>query len=382
MIQPHGGKLISRVLLGEEKKEALGKARVLPSLLLDFELTSDVENIATGVYSPLEGFMGRKEYLSVLTQMRLPNDVPWSIPILLDAGRDEAKKLKEGKDVVLLNESRKPVAVLHLEEKYEFRKEELAEKVFQTRDIAHPGVAKTMGMKDILLGGKIALIEQTPTPFDRYKLSPTETRVLFKEKGWRTVVGFQTRNTPHIGHEYVQKTALTFTDGIFVNPVIGRKKKGDFRDEVILASYDELIKNYYLKERAVSAILQMEMKYAGPREAVFHAIIRKNFGCSHIIIGRDHAGVGNYYPPYAAQDIFEEFPDLGIVPLFFRSFYFCRKCNSVVNEKICPHPSSEHINFSGTKIREMLVQGRTPPPELMRPEVARVILSFDNPFVE
>jgi sulfate adenylyltransferase len=382
MIQPHGGKLISRVLLGEEKKEALGKARILPSLLLDFELTSDVENIATGVYSPLEGFMGRKEYLSVLNQMRLPDDLPWSIPILLDAGRDEAKKLKEGKEVVLLNESRNPVAILQLEQKYEFRKEEMAEKVFQTRDVAHPGVAKTMKMKDILLGGKIALIEKTPTPFDRYKLSPTETRVLFKEKGWRTVVGFQTRNTPHIGHEYVQKTALTFTDGIFVNPVIGRKKKGDFRDEVILASYDELIKNYYLKERAVSAILQMEMRYAGPREAVFHAIIRKNFGCSHIIIGRDHAGVGNYYPPYAAQDIFEEFPDLGIVPLFFRSFYFCRKCNSVVNEKICPHPSSEHVNFSGTKIREMLVQGRTPPPELMRPEVAKVILSFDNPFVE
>lgn len=382
MIQPHGGKLVNRVLLGEEKEEALEKARALPSLQLDFELTSDVENIAAGVYSPLEGFMGRSEYCSVLTEMRLPDDVPWSIPILLDASRDEAKNLKEGKEAVLLNEAGNPVAILQLEEKYGFDKEELAEKVFRTKDIAHPGVAKTRRMKDVLLGGKIALIEQTPTPFDRYKLSPTETRVLFKEKGWRTVVGFQTRNTPHIGHEYVQKTALTFTDGIFVNPVIGRKKKGDFRDEVILASYDELIKNYYLKERAVSAILQMEMRYAGPREAVFHAVIRKNFGCSHIIIGRDHAGVGNFYPPYAAQDIFEEFPDLGIIPLFFRSFYFCRKCNSVVNEKICPHPTSEHVNFSGTKIREMLVQGRIPPPELMRPEVAKVILSFDSPFVE
>ncbi len=382
MIQPHGGKLVNRVLLGEEKEEALEKARALPSLQLDFELTSDVENIAAGVYSPLEGFMGRSEYCSVLTEMRLPDDVPWSIPILLDASRDEAKNLKEGKEAVLLNEAGNPVAILQLEEKYGFDKEELAEKVFRTKDIDHPGVAKTRRMKDVLLGGKIALIEQTPTPFDRYKLSPTETRVLFKEKGWRTVVGFQTRNTPHIGHEYVQKTALTFTDGIFVNPVIGRKKKGDFRDEVILASYDELIKNYYLKERAVSAILQMEMRYAGPREAVFHAVIRKNFGCSHIIIGRDHAGVGNFYPPYAAQDIFEEFPDLGIIPLFFRSFYFCRKCNSVVNEKICPHPTSEHVNFSGTKIREMLVQGRIPPPELMRPEVAKVILSFDSPFVE
>ena len=254
--------------------------------------------------------------------------------------------------------------------------------MFQTKDIAHPGVAKVKEMKDILLAGRIDLIQESATPFSKYKLKPLETRILFKEKGWRTVVGFQTRNTPHIGHEYVQKTAMTFTDGVFVNPVIGRKKKGDFKDEVILAAYEELIKNYYLKERAVVAILQMEMRYAGPREAVFHAIIRKNFGCTHIIIGRDHAGVGNYYPPYAAQDIFEEFPDLVIVPLFFKSFYYCRKCQSVVNEKTCPHPPSEHINFSGTKIREMLSQGKIPPPELMRPEVAKVSIGFENPFVE
>jgi sulfate adenylyltransferase len=382
MVLPHGGKLVERILKGEEKEKALERVRALPSLKLNFELVSDVENIATGVYSPLEGFMGEKEYRSVLSQMRFSNDLPWTIPIVLDASREEAKKIKIGQDVILCNESGEPVALLHLEEKYEYDKEELAQKVFKTRDTAHPGVAKVKAMKDVLLAGKIDLIHESDTPFSRYKLSPKETRVLFKEKGWRTIVGFQTRNTPHIGHEYVQKTALTFTDGIFVNPVIGRKKKGDFKDEVILASYEELIKNYYLKERAVAAILQMEMRYAGPREAIFHAIIRKNFGCTHFIIGRDHAGVGNYYPPYAAQDIFEEFPDLGIVPLFFRSFYYCRKCNSAVNEKTCPHPPAEHIEFSGTKIREMLVQGKIPPPELMRPEVARVILSFEHPFVE
>ena len=382
MIQPHGAKLIERILNQEEKERALEKVRVLPSLKLNFELVSDVENIATGVYSPLEGFMGQREYRSVLNQMRFSSDLPWTIPIVLDVSQEEAKKIKIGQDVILCNESSQPVALLHLEEKYNYDKEELAEKVFETRDNAHPGVAKVKAMKDVLLAGKIDLIQESETPFSRYKLSPKETRILFKEKGWRTVVGFQTRNTPHIGHEYVQKTALTFTDGIFVNPVIGRKKKGDFKDEVILASYEELIKNYYLKERAVAAILQMEMRYAGPREAIFHAIIRKNFGCTHIIIGRDHAGVGNYYPPYAAQDIFEEFPDLGIVPLFFRSFYYCRRCNSVVNEKTCPHPAPEHIEFSGTKIREMLVQGKIPPPELMRPEVARVILSFEHPFVE
>jgi sulfate adenylyltransferase len=382
MIQPHGGKLVDRVLQGEEKEKALEKAKVLPSLQLNFELVSDVENIAFGIFSPLEGFMGKEEYRNVLNNMRLSDDLPWTIPIVLDAEREEAKKLKIGQEVILRNENNDPIALLQLEEKYEYDKEEMAEKVFQTKDEAHPGVAKVKSMKEVLLAGKIDLIQESPTPFYNYKLKPIETRVLFKEKGWRTVVGFQTRNTPHIGHEYVQKTALTFTDGIFVNPVIGRKKKGDFKDEVILASYDELIKHYYLRERAVVAILQMEMRYAGPREAIFHAIIRKNFGCTHIIIGRDHAGVGNYYPPYAAQDIFEEFPDLGIVPLFFKSFYFCKKCNSVVNEKTCPHPSSEHINFSGTKIREMLIQGKTPPPELMRPEVAKIILSYDNPFVE
>jgi len=382
MIRPHGGKLIGRILHREEREKVLEKAKKMPSLKLNQESVSEVENIAFGVFSPLEGFLGKEDFQNVLNQMRLSNDLPWPIPIVLDVSRKKADKFKEGQDIILLNEDNQPIAVLHLEEKYEYSKEELAEKVFQTTDTAHPGVAKVKSMKDVLLAGKIDLIQASSTPFDQYKLKPLETRILFKEKGWRTVVGFQTRNTPHIGHEYVQKTALTFTDGVFVNPVIGRKKKGDFKDEVILASYDELIRNYYLKERAVVAILQMEMRYAGPREAIFHAIIRKNFGCTHIIIGRDHAGVGSYYPPYAAQNIFEEFPDLGIVPLFFKSFYFCKKCNSVVNEKTCPHPPEEHINFSGTKIREMLIQGKIPPPELMRPEVAKIIISFDNPFVD
>jgi len=382
MIGPHGGKIVDRYLREEEKESVIEKTKGLPSIKLNHEQVSDLENIAFGVFSPLEGYMGEKDYKNVLNQMRLSNDLPWPIPIVLDVSIEDAKKLKEGKDIALLNPSGVPVGMFYLEERYLFNKEEMAEKVFQTKDIAHPGVAKVMEMKDVLLGGHIELIQESPTPYFKYKLKPIETRILFNEKGWRTIVGFQTRNTPHIGHEYVQKAALTFTDGLFVNPVIGRKKRGDFRDEVILASYDELIKHYYLKERAVMAILQMEMRYAGPREAIFHAIIRKNFGCTHIIIGRDHAGVGNYYSPYAAQDIFDEFPDLGIVPLFFKSFYFCKRCNSVVNEKVCPHPSSEHINFSGTKIREMLIEGKIPPPDLMRPEVARVILSFENPFVE
>jgi sulfate adenylyltransferase len=382
MIQPHGGKLVDRVLQGKKKEETLARTAKAPRLTIDAEVVSDVENIATGVYSPLEGFLGEADLRSVLASSRLTGDVAWTIPIVLDVDRATADGLKTGQEVLLAVGDGHPVAVLRLEEKYGFDRGETAEKVFGTRDPAHPGVAKVLGMKEVLLAGPVDLLEITPTPFDRWKLSPRETRVLFESKGWRTVVGFQTRNTPHLGHEYVQKAALTFTDGLFINPVIGRKKKGDFKDEVILASYEEAIRRYYIKERTAMAILQMEMRYAGPREAIHHAIIRKNFGCTHIIIGRDHAGVGSYYPPFAAQDIFADFPDLGIVPMFFRSFSYCRTCGSVVNEKICPHPPDEHIQFSGTKIRDLLVKGECPPPELMRPEVARVIMAFEEPFNE
>jgi sulfate adenylyltransferase len=380
MIAPHGGRLVERVLAGDKKAEALERAKSLPALRLDEDSVSDVENIATGVYSPLEGFLGREDFRSVLDHMRLGNDVAWTVPIVLDVGEDAAAGFREGRDILLASPSGEPLALFHLEEKYTFDREEMAEKVYRTLDAGHPGVARTRQMKPVLLGGKLDLIQAPATPFANWHLSPKETRVLFKEKGWKTVVGFQTRNTPHVGHEYVQKTALTFTDGLFINPVIGRKKKGDYKDEVILASYAELIKNYYLKDRAVMAILKMEMRYAGPREAIHHAILRKNFGCTHIIIGRDHAGVGAYYHPYAAQDIFEEFPDLQIVPLFFRSFYFCKRCHSVVNEKTCPHGAADQIQFSGTKIRDMLVKGEIPPVEMMRPEVARIIMDFKEPF--
>ena len=380
MIQPHGGKLIDRALEGKRKEAVLAAAGRMPRLTVEAETVSDLENIATGVYSPLQGFLGEADFKSVLAESRLSSDVPWTVPIVLDADEGAAGKLKIGDEVLLAAEDGRPVAVLHLEEKYGYDRGETAEKVFGTRDPAHPGVAKVLGLKDVLLAGPIDLIEASPTPFDRWKLAPKETRVLFESKGWKTVVAFQTRNTPHLGHEYLQKAALTFTDGLFINPVIGKKKKGDFKDEVILASYEEAIRRYYVKDRTALAILQMEMRYAGPREAIHHAILRKNFGCTHIIIGRDHAGVGSYYAPFAAQDIFEAFPDLGIAPMFFRSFSWCRTCGAVVNEKICPHPPAEHVQFSGTKIRDLLVKGECPPAELMRPEVAEVIMRFKEPF--
>ena len=380
MIQPHGGKLIDRALEGKRKEAVLAAAGRMPRLTVEAETVSDLENIATGVYSPLQGFLGEADFKSVLAESRLSSDVPWTVPIVLDADEGAAGKLKIGDEVLLAAEDGRPVAVLHLEEKYGYDRGETAEKVFGTRDPAHPGVAKVLGLKDVLLAGHIDLIEASPTPFDRWKLAPKETRVLFESKGWKTVVAFQTRNTPHLGHEYLQKAALTFTDGLFINPVIGKKKKGDFKDEVILASYEEAIRRYYVKDRTALAILQMEMRYAGPREAIHHAILRKNFGCTHIIIGRDHAGVGSYYAPFAAQDIFEAFPDLGIAPMFFRSFSWCKTCGAVVNEKICPHPPEEHVQFSGTKIRDLLIKGECPPAELMRPEVAEVIMRFKEPF--
>jgi len=382
MPKPHGGKLVNRILTGKERERALAEAEKLPKIKVNDKLVKDVENIANGIFSPLEGFLGQEDYLNVLNQKRLANGLPWAIPILLDVDRDSVNSLREGDDAVIVNGEDGISAIMHVEEIFGFDKKEMARQVFGTLDEGHPGVKKVYGMNEFLIGGKIDLVSRSKSPYHRYCLTPMETRILFREKGWRTIVGFQTRNVPHLGHEYVQKTALTFVDGVFINPVIGRKKNGDFKDEVILETYEALIQNYYLKERAVLAILQTEMRYAGPREAIFHAIVRKNFGCTHFIVGRDHAGVGSYYPPYAAQEIFEEFPDLGIVPLFFTSFFYCKRCGGVANEKTCPHDRQHRIEFSGTKMREMLSNGEKPPYELIRPEVADIIMRWENPFVE
>ena len=381
--KPHGGKLVNRVLPDEQRKAILEESRELPDINVSEDTAVDLENIAHGVFSPLEGFMCQNDYLSVLESMRLEDDTPWTIPIVLDVHSEVlTEKSIEAGDIVVLTHNNRKIALLEVEDIYTFDRKYHAEKVFKTTDVSHPGVAKVREMDDRLVGGRISFIQGIDNPFEKYTLRPVETRILFRELGWKTVVGFQTRNAPHLGHEYVQKTALTFVDGLFINPVIGRKKRGDFRDEVILKAYEELIRNYYLKDKAVLAILRTEMRYAGPREAIFHAILRKNFGCTHFIVGRDHAGVGNYYKPYEAQEIFGEFPDLGITPIFFKQFYYCKKCYGYVNERICPHDGDDIIPPSGTRIREMLINGKIPPKEMMRPEVAEIILSFDNPFVE
>lgn len=375
MPEPHGGRLINRVV-GKDRME---EAKRLPQIVLTKELAKEAQNIAYGVFSPLEGFLTRKDYVSVLNERRLTTGIPWTIPIVLDVSLDS--QVKEGNDAALVDENR-PIAIMHIEDIYQYDREELAQKVFDTTDLGHPGVAKVYSMKEFLIGGKIDLIDELQMPFAEYYLKPQATRLLFEEKEWQTIVAFQTRNIPHVGHEYLQKTALTFTDGLFINPVIGRKKPGDFKDELILKTYQALIDNYYPKDRVFMSILPMEMRYAGPREAIFHAIIRKNFGCTHFIVGRDHAGVGNFYPPYAAQEVFKEFPDLGITPMFFKSFFYCKKCLSVANEKTCPHSDQDHINFSGTEIREMLLRNEIPPEELVRPEVSKIILGWESPYVD
>ncbi|MHA1688426.1 MAG: sulfate adenylyltransferase [Promethearchaeota archaeon] len=380
MIQPHGGSLINKELPKIEKERILSEMHELEKVQVNSETVKVIKNIAFGVYSPLEGFMNRNDYIAVLEHTCLENNVAWPFPIVLDLSEEEIKFTSDD-SIILTDSENNPIALMRLEEIYDYDKKEFAQKVYGTLDRAHPGVDSVFKMKEKLVGGEIFLINE-PTPrFPELDLKPIETRVLFKTRKWDRVVAFQTRNPPHLGHEYVQKAGLTYVDGLFINPVIGKKKKGDFKDEVIIEAYKVLIDEYYPKDRVVLSTFETEMRYAGPKEAIFHAIARKNFGCDHIIIGRDHAGVGNFYGPYDAHEIFKNFPDLGIEPIFFRSFSKCNKCNSIVNDKICPHPPEFHTFFSGTKIREILMEGKEPTPDLMRPEVARVILNYENPFV-
>ena len=381
MIDPHGGKLVNRMLNEEKRKEAEEKAKGLPKLKANKELLRDMENIAKGVFSPIEGFLGEKDFKSVLNNRRLTSGVPWTIPIVFDADKSDADSLKE--EAVITDENGEAYAIFYVDDKYRYDKEEMAEKVYGTTDRKHPGVEKIHNMKDVLIGGKIDLIRSLHDKFAKYNLAPRETRVLFKERGWKTICAFQTRNVPHLGHENLQKVVLGLVDGLLIHPIIGKKKKGDFKDHLILKAYDALIENYYNKDRVVLSILPTEMRYAGPREAILHAIMRKNYGCTHIIIGRDHAGVGNYYPPEAAIEIFAEFDDMEITPITIRGdFYYCKRCRAIASDRTCSHPEEYRINFSGTAIRKMIIEGTPPPQEIMRSEVFDVISRDKNPFVE
>ena len=378
---PHGGRLVSRLASGQRAERLAAEAEGMPAIELDDVVAYDAANIAHGAYSPLEGFLTEDDYSAVLRSGRLSNDVPWTIPIVLVVERPLAKEVL-GSDVALSFRGRR-FAVMSVEDAYPFDRKLYAERVFGTTDPSHPGVQLVMGVRgDTAIGGRIEQFADLPEPFERYRLWPKETRVLFEQLGWRTIAAFQTRNAPHMGHEYVMKSALSFVDGLFVNPLVGWKKPGDFRDEAIVGAYEALLRNYFPRQSYVFSVLRMAMRYAGPKEAIHHAIVRKNFGATHMIVGRDHAGVGSFYGPYDAWKAFEEYPDLGITPLFLREAFYCTKCGAVVNEKICPHDERYRVRISGTEIRRMLREGRAPPAYVMRPEVAELLLSMkDSLFV-
>jgi sulfate adenylyltransferase len=381
MIKPHGGTLVNKNLPRIEKERILSEINAFEKVSVKSETLKLIKNISFGVFSPLEGFMNENNYHYVLDTMYLENNIAWPFPITLDVSEEEIKNIEVDDKIILTNGSATPIALMSVETIYDYDKKRYAEETYGTLDKNHPGVKNVFNYKEKLIGGEIFLINEPKPIFPDFDLKPIETRVLFKEKGWDKVVAFQTRNPPHLGHEYVQKAGLTYVDGLFINPVIGKKKSGDFLDKVIIESYLALIKEYYPKNRVVLSTFETEMRYAGPKEAIFHAITRKNYGCDHIIIGRDHAGVGDYYGPYDAHLIFDRFPDLGIEPIKFRSFSKCNKCGSVVNDKICPHPPEMQNFFAGREIRAALQSGNLPDAEVMRPEVAKIILEYENPFI-
>jgi len=375
MINAHGGKLVNRIV----EKDPAG----LFSISITNDLANDVENIADGIFSPLEGFLNQQDFESVVSRGRLANDVAWTIPIVLDVDEDTSKKIKDAGDVLLKNPEGTGVAILHVEDVFSFDKLKMNDGVYGTNDAAHPGVAKTNSMKNFLIGGKIDYIQRpNESEIRNNRLTAIQTREYFEKSGWKTIVAFQTRNPPHVAHEMLQKTAITTRDGVFVNPLIGKKKSGDFKDEVIVKAYETMISNYYSENRCKLATLHTEMRYAGPKEAIHHAIMRQNYGCTHIIIGRDHAGVGKFYDPFAAHKIFDDYPELEITPIFFPAFFYCKKCLTFTNPKVCPHDADSREQISGTMLREMLQKGQSPSEFILRPEVAKVIIDFDKPFVD
>ena len=373
-IRPHGGRLVDRT--------AKADTRDMFTVDIPADLADDVENIADGIFSPLEGFLGREDFEGVISKGRLAGGLAWTIPIVLDVPQKQAKEMLDAKQVLLKDPSGTGVAILHAEESYSFDKKTTASGVYGTTDESHPGVAKTVSMNDTLVGGKIDYLQRPKdTGIRQDRLTPTQTRDAFAKAGWKTICAFQTRNPPHVAHEMLQKTSITTRDGVFVNPIIGKKKAGDFADDLIIQCYKTMISLYYPKDRCILGTLHTAMKYAGPKEAVHHAIMRQNYGCTHIIIGRDHAGVGNFYEPFAAQEIFGGYGDLDISPVFFPAFFYCSKCLTYTTHKACPHGDDSKEQISGTKLRELIQAGQAPSKFILRPEVAQVILDHPKPFV-
>jgi sulfate adenylyltransferase len=382
-IAPHGGILVNRIATLDQRQEFFDKAESLPRVQLSDRSISDLQMIAIGALSPLKGFMNEADYRSVVKQMRLSNGLPWSVPITLSVTQAVADTLKEGTLVRLDTPAGQFAGILELAEKYRYSKEEEALNVYRTDDLKHPGVQVVDQSGPVNLAGEVWLLErELDVRFPQYQIDPAKSRILFKEKGWKTIVGFQTRNPIHRAHEYIQKCALETVDGLFLHPLVGTTKDDDIPADVRMRCYEILLEKYYPKERVILAINPAAMRYAGPREAIFHALIRKNYGCTHFIVGRDHAGVGDYYGTYDAQHIFDEFEpgELGIVPMKFEHAFYCTLTEQMATTKTSPSTPEQRVHLSGTKVREMLRAGKLPPPQFSRPEVAAELAKAMNIF--
>ena len=377
-IAPHGGDLVD-LLVPEGRREATrAEAEHLPKLVVNARELSDLEMLTVGALSPLRGFVGEDDYVSVLETMHLTNGLAWSIPVTLSLTDDDVKRIGAGGSVALLPwEAGDPIAVVEVAEVFKRDRQKESVGVFGTEDLEHPGVQALHDAGDFCLAGTVrALALPEHDDFLPYRLTPAQTRAAFAERGWRTVVGFQTRNPIHRAHEYLQKCALEIVDGLLVHPLVGATKDDDVPADVRMRCYEALFEGYYPKDRAMVSVFPAAMRYAGPREAIWHAICRKNYGCTHFIVGRDHAGVGSYYGTYDAQRIFEEFEpgELGIMPLMFEHSFWCDACEGMASPKTCPHGEGSRVSLSGTKVREMLRAGERPPAEFSRPEVADILI--------
>ncbi len=377
-ITAHGGGELNDLKAPASERAALAShAEKLKLIRLNAREMSDLEMLASGAFTPLQGFMGEADYLRSRDEMRLASGVPWSIPITLGVDEETARGLKSGDEVALADEDGKRLAILKISDVYKVDRVREAEQVFGTAEDAHPGAKNVTSAPSWCLGGRVILFEEIPgRTFMEHRLEPRATRAAFRERGWNKIVAFQTRNPTHRAHEYIQKAALEICDGLLLHPLVGETKSDDVPAAVRMQTYRILIDLYYPKDRVMLSVMPAHMRYGGPREAILHAIIRRNYGCTHFIVGRDHAGVGSYYGTYDAQKIFERFDpqEIGITPLAFEHTFFCRKCGSMASFKTCPHEAQDRVVLSGTKVREMLLAGQAPPPEYTRPELAEILI--------
>ena len=348
------------------------------TLTVSLETCVEIYNIGNGAFGPLKGFMDSADYRSVVENMHLDSGEPWTIPITLDVPEDKVEKVIKSERLNLTDHKGLEVAELIVEDLYKADFENDIKKVFGTDDIAHPGVRKETARSIYRVGGPLEVFEHKAHFFSEYSLSPAQAREQFSKNRWQSIAGFQTRNPLHRAHEHLQRIAMEIVDGLFIHPLIGWKKQGDFSPEAVIKAYEKMVEEFYPKKSVVLGTLETPMRYAGPREAVFHAIIRRNFGCTHFIVGRDHAGVGDYYGKYDAHKLCRQFNDLGIEILALCGPYYCSKCGAVVTEKSCPHDSAHALSISGTQVREMLEKGIRPPVEYMRPEIADVLIRLQK----